>query len=79
MNLKRIKSFLFLTLMNLPMKGTSRYRYARLAGVKIPPATKFIYIAKGVVFDSIHPELITIEDHVHIANASVILTHYLDT
>jgi len=79
MNFKRIKSIFFLKILKLPLKGTARYKYARLAGINIPRNPEFIFIGEGVVFDSIHPELITIEDHVHITDACILLTHFLDT
>jgi len=56
-----------------------RSKVIRLAGVKILPDATSVFVGRGVVFDSIHPELITIEDHTHITEGCVILTHYLDT
>lgn len=79
MNFQLIKKLIFIRILKFPMKGTARAKYARLAGINIPRHPEFIYIGDGVVFDSLHPELISIEDHVHITDSCILLTHYLDT
>lgn len=37
------------------------------------------FIGKGVVFDTLYPEKIYLENNVHLTSGCVLLTHYLDT
>lgn len=77
MKLKRLKTFLFLTLSKLPMKGQVRCRLVKWGGVDC--TYNSAYIGRGVLFDSMYPENIHIGKRVHITARCVILTHYLDT
>ena len=75
--LKRIKRVFFLRLANiLPLDGWRRAYLVRLGGVN---AQKGCWIGRGVHFDSVHPELITIESGAIITFRTIILTHYVDT
>lgn len=38
-----------------------------------------LFIGNNVMFDTLYPEKIIIENHVHITTGCVLLTHYLDT
>ncbi len=51
--------------------------YLPNGGVKISGNQHFI--GRCVQFDTTHPEMISIGNHVHITEGSIILTHYLDT
>ena len=75
--MKRLRTFFFLSLMNLPMNGWRRAVFARLAGVDV--SGKGQYIGRNVCFDSIAPERIHIGDNVHITAGTTFLTHYHDT
>lgn len=59
----------------LPLQGHHRYHFVRLGGVKIKDKC---YIYNDVHFDSVAPELITIEKGVTITAHTTILTHFLD-
>lgn len=75
--LRHIATVLCLSLMQLPMPGTWRKLFARLGGVRL--TGKWYFIGKGVTFDSVYPQNITIHNHVHITSGVTILTHLLDT
>ena len=49
-----------------------------MGGVKIINK-KRCFIGDGVIFDSLYPENIIIESHVHITMNCILLTHYLNT
>ena len=74
---KRLLHIFFMWLSNvLPLRGHHRYIFTRWGGVNI---TGKCYIYKNVYFDSVAPELITIEKGVTITQGTTILTHYLET
>ncbi len=76
LSVKRLKQMFFIWLSNvLPLRGYSRYKFVRLGGVNIKGK---VYIYRNVYFDSVAPNLITIEDNVTITQGTTILTHYLD-
>ena len=76
MTLGRIKNMFFLRLANiLPLRGHHRYKFVKLGGVNIKGKC---WIYKDVFFDSVAPELITIEKGVTITRGTRILTHYFD-
>lgn len=76
MSFKRIVHIFFMWLSNvLPLRGHHRYKLVKLGGVNIKGKC-FIY--RNVYFDSVAPELITIEKGVTITQGTTILTHYLD-
>jgi acetyltransferase-like isoleucine patch superfamily enzyme len=54
-----------------------RAYFYRLAGVNIPNPEK-VFIGRGVEFDNISPELISIGNNVQITTGAKILTHFLD-
>lgn len=61
------------------MSGKIRWRIIKLMGVRITPLNEniSIFIGENVIFDTLYPEDISIENHVHITAGCVILTHYL--
>lgn len=76
MTSKRVLHMFFLWLSNtLPLRGHNRYKFVKLGGVNIKGKC-FIY--KDVYFDSVAPELITIDKGATITQGTTILTHYLD-
>lgn len=76
MSFKRIVHIFFMWLSNvLPLRGHHRYKLVKLGGVNIKGRC---WIYKNVYFDSVAPELITIEKGVTITQGTTILTHYLD-
>lgn len=77
MKFSRIKKLFFLNLSHLPMKSRGvRSKIVKMGGVNIlNPKTTFV--GENVIFDTIFPENITIEEHVIIATGCVILTHFL--
>lgn len=80
-NFKQLKSYFWLSLSNLPLNRTIRWRFVRLAGVYfLPPNNKSdlrgYFIGKNITWDSVHPELIEIGNNAHITNGCVLLTHY---
>lgn len=77
MTLKRIKTFIFLGLAKLPMKGQIRCKLVKLGGVDCADAHS--YIGSSVEFDTINPQCIHIGKNVHITSRVAILTHYLNT
>lgn len=79
MKLSRLKSLLFISLANLPMRSKKIRPYLlKKAGVNIIDY-KSVLIGKNVVIDSNNPRLITIESKVYITHGCTILTHFLDT
>ena len=69
---------LFLVLSHLPMPGHKiRPFFVKLGGVKILD-WKSTFIGEDVVFDTVHPDLITLEPGVRVTARSAILTHYLN-
>lgn len=75
--IRHIASVVSFMLMQLPMPGTWRKVFARWGGVNL--TGRWYFIGKGVTFDSVYPQNITIHDHVHITADVTILTHLLDT
>lgn len=76
MSLNRIKQIFFMWLSNiLPLRGYQRYKFVKLGGVNIKGPC---WIYRNVYFDSVAPELITIEKGVTITQDTTILTHFLD-
>ena len=61
------------------MKGKICDKYLKMDGMCIDAPSDNIFIGEHVVFDTNHPELITIEKGVWITTGCVLLTHYLDT
>lgn len=74
---RHIKTEFAFLLMHLPMRGQWRPVFAKWGGVQV--LGKHCFIGRGVHFDSVAPNLITIGKHVHITEGCTILTHYLDT
>lgn len=80
--IKKIKSLIYLTLMRLPMSGTSRGKLAVLAGVKlnVPSGEKpYLFVGENVRFDHVNPQGIEIGNYTTLATGVVILTHYLSS
>jgi acetyltransferase-like isoleucine patch superfamily enzyme len=50
--------------------------FNRLRGVKVG---KNVYIAPGVVIDTIYPEAVTIEDHVYLTRGVKVIAHFNPT
>lgn len=76
MSIKRLKQIFFMWLANvLPLRGEHRYKLVKKGGVNIGGRC---WIYKDVYFDSVAPELITIEENVTITQGTTILTHYFD-
>ena len=76
MTFKRFKNMFFLWLANiLPIQGHLRYKIVKLGGVNIKDSC-FIY--KNVTFDSLAPDLITIEKGAALTQGTIILTHYMN-
>lgn len=77
MNIKRMKNTLLLRLAaSWPTLGAhGRARLAKLGGVNIP-SPKHTHIGEGVIFDTLHPELITIKPGALVTMRCIILTHY---
>lgn len=74
---KRYKFYFFYFLSRiLPVQAHKRWRFLKKAGVNIMGPCS---IARDVLLDSIHPELITIEEEVRITPKCVILTHFIDS
>ncbi len=74
----RIINLFFLTLQHLPMPSLRwRSRVCKWGGVKILNPSK-TEIGTQVVFDTLAPERITIEEGVIISTGSKIISHYLD-
>lgn len=59
------------------MKGHRRFLFVKWGGVKLTGSE--YYIGRNVIFDTLCPERIRIDDNVHITSGCVLLTHYLDT
>lgn len=77
MTIKRLKTFLFFSLANLPMSGKNRAIFVKMGGVDCVDTHSFI--GKGVCFDTMYPENIHLGKGVHITSGVRILTHYLNT
>lgn len=76
MSFKRLVHMFFMWLANtLPLRGHHRYKFIQWGGVNVIDKC---YIYKNVHFDSVAPELITIEKNVTLTQGVTILTHYLD-
>lgn len=76
MNFKRIKKILLINLSQSPWFSRSlRPRLIKMAGVKIKNV-KTTRIGQGCIFDTTHPEDITIEDGAHIGLRCIIITHF---
>lgn len=74
----RLRKLIFLTLQHLPMPSRGwRSRVCKWGGVNIlnPRRTE---IGTNVVFDTMAPENITIEEGVIISTGCKIISHYLD-
>lgn len=54
--------------------GMFRYRLLRLSGIKV---NRSCHIGGGNIFDTIHPELISIGEHTTISVRCIILTHFV--
>ena len=76
MSFKRISQIFFMWLANaLPLRGHQRWKFVKRGGVNIKGPC---WIYRNVYFDSVAPELITIEKGVTITQDTTILTHFLD-
>lgn len=76
MSVPRIVKILALRLVtHIPMTNVLRLRMVKLGGVKI--YGKNIYIGEGVIFDSLFPEEIELENMVHVTMGCILLTHNL--
>ena len=76
-SIRRLRRYVFLTLANLPMSGKFRWHFLKWGGVKFELEGKpNIYIGKDVRIDTLTPQNICIENHVHITAGTTILTHY---
>lgn len=76
MSAKRLIHMFFMWIANtLPLRGHHRYIFVKLGGVNIKGKC---WIYKNVHFDSVAPELITIEKGATITQGTTILTHYFD-
>lgn len=62
---------------HMPMSGLMRTRLTSLGGVNVLDF-KHTTIGEGCIFDSLHPENITIGHKVRITMRCVVLTHYID-
>ena len=68
----RLKNLIFLHLAHLPMGGHGqRPKIIKWGGVKII-APNSTFIGEGVMFDTVHPEMITIEKPVTIGENAVV-------
>ena len=77
LTLKRLSRIFFMWLSNtLPLQGHQRYKLVKWGGVNVKGPC---YIYKDVYFDSVAPDLITIEKGVTITQGTTILTHFLDS
>lgn len=75
----RLRKLLFLNIQHLPMPSLGwRSRICKWGGVKILKPSK-TEIGTQVVFDTMCPENITIEEGVIISTGSKIISHFLDT
>lgn len=74
----RLYRNIILIIANVPLiSGQKRYLLCKMGGgVNIKGQKGFI--GKDVKFDTIHPELVTIEDGAYITEGTYILTHYLN-
>ncbi len=78
-NIVRLFKLIFLTLQHLPMPSLGwRSRFCKWGGVNILNPSK-VEIGTQVVFDTMAPERITIEEGVIVSTGSKIVCHFLDT
>lgn len=76
MNFKRTLMIFHLKLANiLPLNGFQRAKLIRRGGVNVKNGC---WIGRNVHFDTVHPELITVESGAIITQGTIILTHYID-
>lgn len=76
MNLSRIRKIVFINLSQSPWLSRSlRPKFVKWGGVNIENL-KDVRIGQGCVFDTTHPEDITIEDGAHIGLRCIIITHF---
>ena len=62
---------------HFPLNDALRLRLAKFGGVDI--RGKNVFIGEGVIFDSLYPEEIVIEEYAHVTMNCIVLTHNLDT
>lgn len=75
-SLQRVCKMAIMSFVNtIPVSGQTRYHLLKWGGVKVVGSQG--YIGSKVTFDSIRPDLITIEDGVYITEECLILTHHL--
>lgn len=60
---------------HFPLSESMRLKFTRWGGVKT--YGNRIFIGEGVIFDSLYPEEIEIEDMVHVTMRCILLTHNL--
>lgn len=76
MNFKRVKKIFFINFAQSPwLSRTLRPKFLKWGGVNIP-VIKDVRVGQGCVFDTTHPEDITIEEGAHIGLRCIILTHF---
>ncbi len=73
---KRLCHWFFLSMANIPISGSFRWKLVKWGGVKIKGKC---YIYRNVKFDRVVPEKITIGKNVTITDNVKILTHFLET
>ena len=76
----RLIKNIFLELSKAPMSGYTRQHLIKMAGVKMiykSNEKKLIHIGKGVRFDTIYPEYISIGNGTTIATGALILSHFM--
>lgn len=74
---KYFRIFCLRLVTHLPMSGLMRTRLTSLGGVNVLDF-KHTTIGEGCIFDSVHPENITIGHKVRITMRCIVLTHYID-
>lgn len=78
MKLSRLKNLVFLHIARLPMPSKKwRPLMYKIGGVNIPDYQS-VFIGEGVVIDTNHPELITIESGAYITTGCVVLAHFFE-
>lgn len=78
MNFKKLRCNLFLRMVtHIPMSNSLRVKFSKLGGVNVKGSR--CHIGEGVIFDSLYPEEIVIENHVHVTMRCIILTHNFNT
>ncbi len=76
--IRRLKNFIFLHLAHLPMPGhLIRPLIVSWGGVNVAVSKK-TFIGEGVIFDSLYPESIYVEEGASITMNCVILSHHID-